>query len=356
MVHAGSGSVTSAASGTNVCRRFAYNPSMPIASDAAPGGGVTATRAANAHPRSAFHAPALMTASAVLFALMAVTLRLATAHVSAFEAGFFRSLFGLIFALPLLIKPGFALLRTRNFHLYALRSVFGTLAMLGSFWSVAHLPLATAVSISYSTPLFVTIGAVFLLGEVVRARRWSAVAIGFLGVLIIMRPGAAGGAMAQHSFDMLIALAAAAIAAGSYISIKFLARSEPPDAVVIYMSLIMTPLTLLPASFAWTWPDPAGWLWVVLTGLLATLGQVFMTRAYQAGDVSALIPINFIQLPVVAVAAYFVFGQALDGATALGAAIIIGANLYITRREARLAGRTVTARAFARSTSGQPAP
>lgn len=275
-----------------------------------------------------------MATSAVLFALMAITLRLATRHVSAFEAGFFRSLFGLIFALPLLIKPGLRLLHTRNFSLYLLRSVFGTLAMLGSFWALAHLPLATAVAISYSTPLFVTIGAVFLLGEIVRARRWSAVACGFLGVLLILKPGATG-----FSFDMLVALAAAAIAAGSYISIKFLSRTEPADAVVIYMGLIMTPLSLIPALFAWTWPDAAGWVWVVLTGLLATVAQVCMTRAYQAGDVSALIPINFIQLPIVAICAYFVFDQALDGGTALGAAIIVGANLYIARREAQLANQ-----------------
>jgi drug/metabolite transporter (DMT)-like permease len=330
---------------------FDYNIVMQTASAAATS--AVATRSAVvlaieiAPQRSAFYAPTLMAISAVLFALMALTLRLATAHVSAFEAGFFRSLFGLIFALPLLIRPGLALLRTAHFNLYLLRSVFGTLAMLGSFWAVAHLPLATAVSISYSTPLFVTIGAVFLLGEIVRARRWSAIAIGFIGVIIIMRPGAQ-----SFSFDMLVALAAAAIAAGSYISIKFLSRTEPADAVVIYMSMIMTPLSLIPALFFWTWPDAVGWFWVVLTGLLATLGQIFMTRAYQAGDVSALIPINFIQLPIVAVGAFFAFGQALDAGTAIGAGIIIAANIYIARREAMLARRTASDQLDAARESG----
>ena len=297
--------------------------------------------------RSPLYAPALMTTSAVLFGLMAVTLRLATAHVSSFEAGFFRSLFGLLFSVPLLFKPGLALLRTQHFNLYLMRSVFGTVSMLGSFWALAHLPLAQAISISYSTPLFVTVGAVFLLGEVVRARRWSAVAIGFLGVLIIMRPGAT-----HFSFDMLVALGAAATAAGSYISIKFLSRTEPADAVVIYMTLIMTPLSLIPALFFWTWPGATGWCWLILTGLLATIAQVCMTRAYQAGDVSALVPINFIQLPVVVVCAYFLFGQQLDIGTAIGAAIIIGANIYIANREAKLARRTVTDPDIAPSESG----
>jgi drug/metabolite transporter (DMT)-like permease len=300
--------------------------------------------------RSALYAPALMTVSAILFGLMAVTLRFATRHVSSFEAGFFRSLFGLVFSLPLLLKPGLALLRTQHFRLYLMRSVFGTVSMLGSFWALAHLPLAQAISISYSTPLFVTVGAVFLLGEIVRARRWSAVAIGFVGVLIIMRPGAT-----HFSIDMLVALGAAATAAGSYISIKFLARTEPADAVVIYMTLIMTPLSLIPAVFFWTWPDATGWCWLVLTGLLATVAQVCMTRAYQAGDVSALITINFIQLPVVVICAYFLFDQQLDAGTAIGAAIIVGANIYIARREAKLAHKTVTDPVLASSESGQSA-
>ena len=270
-----------------------------------------------------------MTASAVLFGLMAIVLRLATAEVSSFEAAFFRAFFGLIFALPLLIRPGFALLRTSRFHLYLLRSLTGAASMLASFWALAHLPLAQAVSISYSTPLFVTIGAVFLLGEIVRARRWTAVALGFAGVLVIMRPGSV-----HFSMDMLIALIGAAFAASSYISIKFLSRTEPADAVVIYMSLIMSPVALIPALYHWTWPDAIGWLWLVLTGLLGTVAQILMTRAYEAGDVSALVPINFLQLPVVVVGAYFLFDQKLDAATAIGAGIIIGANIYITHREA----------------------
>lgn len=296
-----------------------------------------------ARVRPVWYAPVAMAASAVLFGAMIVTLRLATAQVRAYEAAFFRSLFGLVFSLPLLAGPGIGLLRTRNFHLYLMRGLFGTLAMLTSFWAIAHLPLAQAVSISYSTPLFVTIGAVFALGEVVRLRRWSAVLVGFAGVLLIMRPGAA-----HFSLAMLVALASAALSAGSYISIKFLSRTEPADAVVIYMSIVIVPLTLVPALFAWSWPDATGWLWLVLTGLFGTLGQIFMTRAYGAGDVSALVPLNFIQLPVVVLFAWFLFDQRLDAATALGAATIVAANVYIARREAQLARRRAAAPAAVR--------
>ena len=277
-----------------------------------------------------------MTISAVLFGLMAVVLRLAMVQVSAFEGAFFRALFGLIFALPLLLKTGLGVLRTRHVGLYVLRGTSGTLSMLGSFWALAHLPLATAVSISYSTPLFVTIGAVLVLGEVVRARRWSAVAIGFIGVLIIMRPGANADPINHRTFDMLVALFGAAAASVSYIAIKYLSRTESPDAVVIYMSAIMTVLSFPVALRDWSWPNAMGWLWLVLTGLIATVAQLCMTRAYQRGEVSALIPINFIQLPVVVVGAWFVFGQRIDATTIAGAIIIVASNIYIARREAKL--------------------
>ena len=289
-----------------------------------------------------------MTASAVLFGLMAITLRLATAQVSSSEAAFFRAFFGLIFTLPLLIKPGLGLLRTSRFHLYLLRGLTGAMSMLASFWALAHLPLAQAVSISYSTPLFVTIGAVFLLGEIVRARRWTAVAVGFLGVLVIMRPGSL-----HFSADMLVALGGAMLAASAYISIKFLSRSEPADAIVIYMSLIMSLVSLPLAVATWTWPDAIGWLWAVLVGLLGTAGQITMTRAYHMGEVSALAPLNYLQLPVVSGLAWLVFAQSVDAGTLIGAAIIIAANIYIAHREAKLARGVTTDPDLAPSESGQ---
>ncbi|MGP1664620.1 MAG: EamA family transporter, partial [Rhodanobacter sp.] len=102
---------------------------------------------------------------------------------------FFRSAFGALFALPLLYLHGLSLLRTPRLSFYVVRCVIGIGSMLAGFWAIVNLPLAQAVALSYSSPLFVTIGAVLFLGEVVRARRWSAVVAGFIGVLVIVRPG-----------------------------------------------------------------------------------------------------------------------------------------------------------------------
>ncbi|MFT3789685.1 MAG: DMT family transporter [Rudaea sp.] len=292
----------------------------------------------------------LMATSAVLFGLMAIVMRLGTERgLHTFEMAFFRSTFGLLFALPLLHGRGLALLRTNHFRLYLLRGALGAGSMLASFWALAHLPLAQAVAISFSTPLFVTVGAVLLLGEIVRARRWSAVVIGFLGVLVIMRPGSV-----HFSEGMLVALCGAMLAASAYISIKFLSRSEPADAIVIYMTAIMCVVTLPLAISTWTSPDATGWLWAVLVGLLGTAGQITMTRAYHMGEVSALAPLNYLQLPVVSICAWFVFAQSVDAGTLAGAAIIIAANLYIAHRETRLARRGATDAELASGESSQP--
>lgn len=282
-------------------------------------------------------AVALMLASAVLFGAMAVVIRLASKQLHPFEIAFFRNLFGFAFALPLLWRHGIGLLRTDKLPLYVVRCAIGIVSMLGGFWAIVNLPLAQAISLSYSTPLFVTIGAVLVLGEVVRARRWTAVIVGFAGVLVIIRPGAE-----SFTAGTLVALLAAAMSAVVAISIKFLSRTEHPDAIVIYTSLLWIPMSLVPALFVWVTPAGLTWLWVALAGLFGTAGHMCWTRGLKLGEASLLAPISFMQLPVVATAGYLLFGETVNRWTILGAAIIFAANFYIARREAQLARRAVT--------------
>lgn len=285
-------------------------------------------------PPPALRAILLMVLSTLCFAAMAIAIRLASEQLHPFEIAFFRNLFGLAFALPILLHTGFGLLRTKRLGLYMLRCLIGLGAMLAGFWSLVNLPLAQAIALSYTTPLFVTIGAVLVLGEVVRIRRWSAVIIGFLGAVVIVRPGVDGLSTAA-----LVALLAAALAATAAINIKFLARTEPADAIVIYMVLIMTPLSLLPALPVWQWPQGSVWIWLVATGLFGTAGHWSLTRAYKLGDVSALQPVNFLQLPIVAVLAWWLFAESIDRWTVIGAGIIFASTFYIARREVILARR-----------------
>ena len=278
----------------------------------------------------------LMLASTLFFGLMAITIRYASRSLPTFEIAFWRNTFGLLALLPLLLRSGTSL-RTQQLPKYLLRSAIGIGSMLCSFWAIGHLPLSQAISLSYSTPLFVTIAAVIWLGEVVRKRRWTAVLLGFVGVLVIVRPGTSG-----FTHGSLVAVAAAVLSAVVAIQIKQLSRVDPADTIVFYTYAFWVPLSLVPALFVWVWPAPATWLWLVLTGLFGTGGQLLWTRALRLGDVSALTPISFMQLPVVSVAGYLLFDESIDRYTVAGALIIFVANAYIAHREAQLARRAAT--------------
>jgi drug/metabolite transporter (DMT)-like permease len=278
----------------------------------------------------------LMLASTLFFGLMAITIRYASRTLPTFEIAFWRNTFGLVALLPLLLRGG-ASLRTQQLPKYLLRSAIGIGSMLCSFWAIGHLPLSQAISLSYSTPLFVTIAAVIWLGEIVRRRRWTAVLLGFIGVLVIVRPGTSG-----FTHGSLVALAAAVLSAVVAIQIKQLSRIDAPDTIVFYTYLFWVPLSFVPALFVWVWPGPTAWLWLVLTGLFGTGGQLLWTRALRLGDVSALTPISFMQLPVVSVAGYLLFDENIDRYTVAGALIIFAANAYIAHREAQLARRAAT--------------
>lgn len=279
----------------------------------------------------------LMLVSTVSFALMAVAIRLASKTLDTFEIAFFRNFFGLLAAMPLLLKHGPGLLRTTQLPRYFIRCVIGVLSMFCGFWAIGHLPMAQAISLSYSSPIFVTIAAVLFLREQVRARRWTAVALGFVGVLVIVQPGSA-----SFSAGTLVALTAAVLSGVSAIQIKQLSYSEPADRIVFYTTLLWVPLSLGPALFVWQWPHGITWLWVAASGLFGTGGHMLWTRALKLGDVSALTPITFMQLPIVAVAGWLLFDEDPSRWTVIGAAIIFAANAYIAHREAQLARRAAT--------------
>lgn len=292
---------------------------------------------AHATVATPLRAALLMLGSTMAFGLMAVAIRLATAHVPTQEVAFFRNAFGLVALIPMLLRPGHAPLRTRQLPLYFIRSAIGLGSMLCGFWAVGHLPLSQAISLSYSTPLFVTIAAVLWLGETVRVRRWAAVICGFIGVLVIVRPGQAG-----FEAGTLVAVLAAVLSALVAIQIKQLTRVDGADTVVFYTYVFWVPMSLVPALFVWVWPAGIAWLWLAATGVLGTLGQLLWTRALRLGEVSALTPISFMQLPMVVIFGWLLFGETLDRWTVIGAAIILGSNAYIAHREAVLARKAAS--------------
>ena len=270
--------------------------------------------------------------------MMNVLIRFAAYRLHPFEVTFFRCLFSLFVMLPFIIRSGPSILATPKVGFYTLRAVVGLISMLSWFYGITIVPLATATAVNFTAPLFATMAAALVLHEDVRLRRWIAVVIGFVGVLVIMRPG-------RESLDamLVLILLSAASSAMNNITVKYLVRTERPNTIVALFSVYLTPLSLIPALFVWEWPDLKSLGALVGLGIIGTLAHLSVARAYLAADASACAPYEFVRLPYAALIGYLLFGEVSDGWTWVGAAIIAGAAIYVAHREAKLArlGRAV---------------
>ncbi len=172
-----------------------------------------------------------------------------TATFDPLQVVFFRNLFGLLAMLPWLTRGGLGVLRTERLGLHVLRAAIGMAAMFLWFTTLSLMPLAEATALSFTAPLFTSVLAVVFLGEVMRVRRWTATLIGFLGAIVILRPG-------TEALDpvALLAVLTAAVWASSTILVKIMARTESAGAIVTYLTLFLTPLSLVPALFVWQTP------------------------------------------------------------------------------------------------------
>lgn len=272
-----------------------------------------------------------MVLACFIFSILNALIRATSAYLHTFEVAFFRNLFGLVFMLPWLLRVGIGGLETGRLRLYFWRTVIGLASMLTWFAALAMLPFAQAVSLSFAAPLFATMLAGTLLGETVRARRWTATLIGFAGVIIIVRPDMAG-----ISIGAALALVSALLSSVSVIVVKQLSRTESINAVVTYMVLLMTPMSLAPALFVWQWPPLEVWPFLVGMGLAGTLGHLCYVRSLQMAEASALMPYDYTRLLFAAVIGWIFFAEVPDLWTWVGAAVIVGAALYIAHREALL--------------------
>lgn len=271
-----------------------------------------------------------------LFTTMGVTIRLAAQELHPLVIVFFRTFFGLLFFTPLIARRGLTILRTERMPLYLLRAVFGTLAMTAGFWSLTLIPLAEATALNFTAPLFATIGAVLVLGERIRIHRIAALIVGFVGVLVVLRPGAA-----TLSLGAAMAIFGAFFIAASIMTIKFLTTTEKPETITIYMVLLQTPVSLIFALFVWDWPSLETLLWLVCLAAAGSLAHLAWTHAIAIAEVTQLQPLEFVKLPLTATFGYLLFAETPTIWTLLGGAVIFASTAYITHREARQARRRV---------------
>jgi drug/metabolite transporter (DMT)-like permease len=274
----------------------------------------------------------LMVFGAICVAVQNGLIRVASAEIHTFEVVFFRNLFGLAAMLPLLGGVGLGMFRARSPGRLLLMSGWHVLGMICYFLAIVYLPLAEVTALAFSKPLFVTVGAALVLHEVVRARRWSAVALGFFGVLMVLQPGA----QTISPYAALVLLGAL-LGAATSLMIKRLTATEGVSTIVWYQALFATVLALPLCILYWRTPDAAGWLLLLSIGALGTLSWLTMTRAFFLVDASVVVPFEFLRLPFAALVAYLWFAEVPSVWTWLGGVLIFGATAYLAQREARVA-------------------
>ena len=271
----------------------------------------------------------LMGTAAALTAAQNTLIRfLGDSGIHPFEIAFFRCVFGLLTVAPLVLWQERAWPRTHATKLLTASGLFHFTAMICFFTGVTLIPLNESAALTFAGPLFATVGAALFLGETVRARRWIAIAIGFAGVLIVLRPGAV-----PISLGAGLVLFANISFAGVSLLVKRMSGTERTTTVVFYQTLIVMLLTFPLAVWHWTTPTLVDLLLVATLGALCTAGWLCFTRAFALADASAILPLEFTRLPFVAVLAYLVFGEVPDKWVWIGAAVIFGSTLYIAHRE-----------------------
>lgn len=273
-----------------------------------------------------------MTAAASLSGLIIILVRVLSGHLHPFQIVFFRNLISLILMLPWIVRDRNHL-RTTLLKWHLFRALLALAALLAWFYALTITPLAEAVALSFMAPIFATVGAALFLKEHVGWRRWSASCAGFGGVLVIVRPG-------EHFFGpgVLLVLFSAAAMGASMLVIKHLCHRDSIHLIVFYLGLLVTPLSLAPATLFWRPMDWGAAFPLFLLGCFATLTQACLTKAFAISEVSAVLPFDYLRLPVTAFAAYWLFSEVPDFWVWAGGGLIFGAAAYIARREA-LGGR-----------------
>lgn len=269
-----------------------------------------------------------MIMSTALVMISNALVRSISSGIHPFEIAFFRVLFGL---LPLLVwgvrdrvpPPNWQILK-----LYASRAVLSTVTILLYFLALSLTPLAEATAIAFTAPLFTSITAAWILKEKAGIHHWVALGIGFVGTLIILRPGSEalhGGALAM--------LASSALVAWVLVLIKILSRTESSLAITLYTFVIQLPLLALAMIPFWQWPTMEQWPWLVAMALMGTAGQLCTTQAYKDAAVNTLLPFDFFKLIWASLIGFVFFAEVPDLFTWLGGSTIFAAAVYIAYRE-----------------------
>lgn len=250
-----------------------------------------------------------------------------------------RHAFAFVMLSPFIWRAGvLRTFRTHHFGLLTVRGVIGGLNALAWYTGLTLVPFVVATSLNFMAVLFVTIGAVLFLGEHAGPRRWAAVGFGFLGALIILRPG-----LEVESPGSMIILLSAVLSGASMLLMKRLTRTESPMTIVCYMYLFRIGISLVPAVMNWVQPSWEALAWFVLIGGVSSIANLAQAHAFKDADATLLAPVRFTRLVWAALIGFFIFAEVPDLWTWVGAAVIAGSISYIAFREAQIRRQTPAA-------------
>lgn len=281
--------------------------------------------------------------SALSFTLMSAGIKSLAGSYPIGEIVFFRSFFAL---LPLIVWLAWRsefpeALRTNNLRGHLKRGVIGSTGMFLGFAALMLLPLTDAVAIGYAAPLILVVLAALILKERVRIYRWTAVCVGFIGVLLMLSPHFRGEALAQGfssgpAFGAMLALGGAFCSAFASVEVRMLTRTEKTGAIVFYFMSLTSLLGLLTVVMGWVMPDPRDFVMLVTIGVLGGLGQILLVQAYRYGDASLVAPFEYSTMIWATALGWFVFGEWPVVAVFIGSAIVVASGIYVIWREKQL--------------------
>ncbi len=267
-----------------------------------------------------------MVAVSVMSAADTIMVRVLTQDLHPFVIVLFRSLFGLLFISPWIFSNR-GVLKTHYCGLHLLRAGLKILSLAAFFFAIATSVLADVTAIAFTAPVFVTIGAWVFLGERPGPRRFVAVLFGFVGVLVILRPG-----QGPVSTALLFALIGAVLSAIIHLMLKKMSARDSTETLVAWNLIVTVPLAALPGLWFWSAPTGPQLALLALQGAVGALNMGAITRAMALADASFIAPIDFLRLPAVAVLAFLIFGEVVSTATLIGASIIFASTVFMTGR------------------------
>ena len=275
----------------------------------------------------------LVVLAGLMGTVMMVLVRLLGADIHPFEINFFRTVFSLLMLAPVVLRHGLRHLRTPRLGLHAVRGLINGCSQLCFFMAIVMIPLAQVSALNFTAPLFTTVTAVIVLGEVIRVRRITALAIGFAGTWLILRPG-----VVAVELGSLLALLGSLGWGVTMILIKILSRTDSAISITFYGALFISPIALIAAIPFWQTPTLVELGWLAALAVFATLFHLCSNQAIKDADLTVLLPFNFASLIWAAIIGYLVFAEVPTIWTWVGGAMIFVAGTYLAIRESRLSG------------------